>query len=165
MRYIHKDIVKININFNELEDYREVENNNLPIHSFISLYRAIGLEKYIQEYVESTGKQIVAFDNLVCNFSTLENLKTFIKNQWKIYSIDIDADNHVFWKEDQYGQEKHYAKNLSSKVENSLSVDFFNFCPGEDDDLEENEIVFRVFEQVEDDLEEGENNEENMEIS
>lgn len=148
-KYVHNDIVKLTFDLEELENYRDVEKDNLPIRSFISFYKAIGLEKYLQDYRSKTDKQIVSFDNIVCNFPTLESIKEFIKNQWKIYSIDIDADNHVFWKGDQYGEEKHYPKKLSSKVEVSVLTDFLNFCPGTDDDLEDNEIVFRTFEQIE----------------
>ena len=155
MKYTYKDVIKLKFNLENLEDYIE-EDTGLPIHSFISFYRAIGLEKYIKEYVDTTGKQVAAFDNILCNFQSIDEIKEFIKNQWKIYSIDIDADNHVFWKDDQFGREKHYAKNLSEKAERSLLSDFFSFCPGEDGDLEYGEIVFRTFEKNE---EEDDNNE------
>jgi len=148
-KYVHTDVVKLTFDLSELEDYKDPEKDNLPIYSYVSFYKAIGLLKYLEEYKEQSGKQIAALDNLACNFNTLINLKNFIKNQWKIYSIDIDADNHVFWKDDQYGHEKHYAKNLSSKVESSLVWNFSQYCPTEDDDLEDNEIVFRTFEQIE----------------
>ena len=156
MKYIYDDVVKLQFNLEELEDYIE-EDTGLPIHSFISFYRAIGLEGYIQNYVNVSGNQIAPFDNILCNFQTIDAIKEFIKNQWKIYSIDIDGDNHVFWKEDQYGHEKHYAKNLADKVERSLLSDFFSFCPGEESELEDNEILFRTFEKVEED---GDTNEE-----
>jgi len=160
MKYVYNDIVKLKFNLEELEDYIEKESG-LPIHGFISFYRAIGLEKYIKEYVDKSGNQVIAFDNIFCNFQTLEAIKTFIKYQWRIYSIDIDGDNHVFWKDDQYNHNKHYAKHLSEKVEKSLLKDFFSFCPGEDDSMEDNEILLRVYEKIED----GDDNEEEKEES
>ena len=158
-KYVHKDIKEVKINFEELEDYID-KSSTLPICSFISLYRVAGLVDEMKKYRQETGKQIVPIDNIVCNFDTLDAAKKFVENQWKIYSIDIDADEHVFWKEDQYGHEKHYAKNLSDKIKGAVFSDFLNYCPGTDDDLEDDVFVFRIFEEVDVPDDEGDNCEE-----
>lgn len=140
----YTDVATFNFDLNQLKDYIDSESG-LPIYSFISFYRAIGLLPYITKYKDETGKSVVCFDNILCNFNTLCDIKDFIKNQWQIYSLDIDGDNHVFWKEDQFGHEQHYKKELSNKISRSLSKDFSSYCPGEDPELNDNEIVFRTF--------------------
>lgn len=152
-KYVDHDIVKIKFNFDDIDKWRrnsDKEDEDFPVCSFLSFYEACGLEEYFKKYNEETGKQIIAFDNLFCNFYTLQAIKNYIKKQWQIYSLDIDGDLHVFWrKDDTYGKSKHYPRKLKNRVEKSITFDFANFCPGEDDELEDYEIVFRVFEKVE----------------
>lgn len=161
MKYIDRDIQLFKVNLEELENWRDNTPEGLPICGFISFYRAIGIEAKVKEIKELENRDIVPFDNILCNYFTLQAIKNFIKRQWKIYSIDIDQDNHVFWKNDQYGHDKHYEKNLPSKVDASLTIDFAHYCPGEDDELEDYELVIRLFDKTE---EESEENEENQEV-
>ena len=84
--------------------------------------------------------------NLACNFNTLQRIKAFIEQNWMEYSLDIDKDNHVFWDTRKYEKnERHYAKKLNSRVQNSVNQDFLNFCPGLDDDLDDDILVFRTY--------------------
>ena len=154
-QYEFTDITTVKIDFASLEEYRDSSKDDLPVYSMISFYKAIGLTPYLEEYKEKTGEQIIPFDNIMCNFDTLNRIKLFIKNQWQTYSLDVDSDNHVFWKGDQYGHTRHYAKNLSKSVEASIITDFMNYCPGTDEELEDDEIVFRTYKTVEVPDEEG----------
>lgn len=154
-KYVDRDIAKFKINLAELEDWRDNEKDGLPIRGFVSFYKATGITDAVVSAIANEGVDIVPYDNIVCNFFTLQAIKNFIKNQWKIYSIDIDQDNHVFWKDDQFKKEKHYAKNISQKVNASLITDFANYCPGTDEDLEDYEIVIRLFDKVETEDEES----------
>lgn len=145
-KIIEKEIAKININFEALEDWRKGEDE-IPVCSFLSFYEACGLEPYVRKYFEEhDNKTMAPFDVLFCNFYTLQRIKNFLKNQWSIYSIDIKEDNKVIWKNSVYGKEKHYPKKLAKRVEQSLLFDVTNFCPGIDDELEDNQIIFRVVE-------------------
>ncbi len=119
----------------------------LPVRGCISLYEASGLIPMIQKYSEEhDGAQITPYDNLLCNFATLQRIKTFLEDQWGYYSINIDKDNHVFWDTKKYpAGTKHYKKSLTNKVKTCVVLDFTNYCCGLDDDLEDDVIVFRVF--------------------
>ena len=147
-KVIEKDIVKIKIDFNKLDTWHS--EKDLPVCSFISLYEAVGLIPYVQEYLKTQdGAKIAPLNNILCNFYTIQHLRNYIKGNWERYSIDIDADNHVFW--DEKGTyrawQKHYKRRLKKRVESCLNFDFNNYCPGLDDDLEDDVIVFRIYEE------------------
>lgn len=148
--FMEKIIFKTKIDFKELAKYRDPNKDDLPVIGFISLYRAIGLldaaEKYKAEhpdfFIDITNKS-----NIVCNFSTQRRLQTFIEDIWKTYSIDIDANEHVFWDTSKFPKgKKHYAKKLKAAARNAVRVDFGMYCPGLDDELGVNEIVLKVYE-------------------
>ena len=165
MKYVHRDVAVFKFNLKDLEDWRDNSSDSLPIKSFISFYEACGITNKIQEIKESENKNdIIPFDNLLCNSFTLSVIKNFIERQWKIYSLDIDSNNHVFWKNDQYMHQKHYAKKLSARIKSCLTLDFMHYCPGTDDDLEDYEIVLRLFDKVDTDEETSEeiNNEKEL---
>jgi len=136
----------IDLDFDELEDWRKEDADDIPICSMISFYRACGMTDFIEKYKAEEGKNIVPLDNLACNFKTLQKIKDFIETMWSEYSLDIDQDNHVFWDTKTYGKnERHYAKKLNPRVLNSLNQDFLNFCPGVDESLEDDILVFRTY--------------------
>ena len=137
------NIATVELDFDKLSKWRGQTEDHFPVNSFLSLYEACGLKEKIQQIAEE--KPIVAADNLVCNFYTLQRLKNFIKDQWEIYSMDVVDNNKVIWKGDQWGQDPHYHKSLSSRVKNSVNLDFVNFCPGLDDDLEDNILILRTY--------------------
>ena len=144
--YEEKVIAKVDLDFESLDEWRKEEADDIPICSLISFYKACGITKYIEEYKEKEGKSIVSLDNLACNFKTLQRIKDLIETNWSEYSLDIDKDNHVFWDTRTYEKnERHYAKKLNSRVQNSINQDFLNFCPGVDDELEDNILVFRTY--------------------
>lgn len=145
--YVDRDIISIKINFDEVDNWRKPGSDDLPVYSFLSFYSAIGLDPYIKEYCESEeGRQIVALDNILCNFNTLKRIKEYVQKQWKIYSLDINSDYNVVWDESIYKKgEKHYAKRLKKKIEKCLALDLSQYCPGLDDELEDDVVVFRVF--------------------
>ena len=164
MKYVDRDVAVFKIDLATLEDWKDSSAEALPIRGFISFYEACGIADKVREILEKEGKTIVPYDNILCNYFTHQAIKNFIKRQWQIYSIDIDRDEHVFWKDDQYGKEKHYEKNLSSKIESCLTLDFAHYCPGDDDDLEDYTIVIRLFDKVEEEGGEGKNEVENKEL-
>lgn len=149
-KYEEEEIARVKLDFDELADWRNAENDDIPICSCFSLYEASGLKGAIQKYCEENKAQIVAADNLVCNFYTLQRIKNFITENWQTYSIDIKEDNKVFWDTKRWNKnQKHYAKTLRAKVRNSVNADFVNFCPGIDDELEDNLIVFKIYHKIE----------------
>lgn len=149
--YQEEEITTIKLDFDQLEEWRNQDLDDLPICGFLSLYKACGLMPYIEEYVNSKEHgPIVAADNLTCNFYTLQRLKNFITNNWQVYSLDIKEDNNVIWDTRKWPKgQKHYAKKLRSTIRNSINTDFLNFCPGIDDELSDNIIVFKIYHKIE----------------
>lgn len=146
--YEEEVIAEFKLDFDMLEDYKDKDNEDIPICSILHLYQVAGIEPKIREYINATEgvEKIVALDNLKCNFATLIKMRNLIRDNWSMYSISIDADNHVFWDESTYKKGvKHYAKTLSAKVRNSMNADFSTFCPGLDPDVGDDVIVFKVY--------------------
>lgn len=148
-KYVPKEITRVEIDFDQLSAWRNSECDDLPICSFLSVYKACGLEPYFEAQFEKNGnKQMVALDNLQCNFYTLQKLKNFVKENWQTFSLFLKADNSVEWDDRKWPKNtKHYAKNLSKRIQASLFMDFSNYCPGVDEDLPDNVLVYRVFEE------------------
>lgn len=145
MIYDEKIIATVKLDFTELEEWRKEDSDDIPVCSLLSLYTACGIQDSIKDYCKD-GEKVTALDNLACNFTTLQKIKSFIESNWMEYSLDIDADNHVFWDTSKYAKnERHYAKKLKSKIQYSINQDFINFCPGIDDELDDDVLVFRVF--------------------
>ena len=159
--YEEIELGRVTLNFEELEAWRNTEADDIPICSFLSLYKACGLEPILEKYFEENNqKQIVALDNLACNFNTLNRCKQLIEDNWACYSINIEKDNSVFWDTKKWGKnEKHYAKKLSAKIQHSLNLDCIQYCPGIDEELENNVIVFRIYQKPEENTETIENKE------
>lgn len=144
------DVIKVKIDFEKLDNWRS--EKDLPVCGFLSLYEALGLTPHIKEYADGQGGvKIAPLNNILCNFYTIQHLRNYIKGNWEIYSLDIDGDNHVFW--DESGSykawQKHYKKRLKKRIESCLNYDFNNYCPGLDEDLEDDVIVFRIYEEEE----------------
>ena len=141
------EVERFELDFDMLEQWRNPDFDDLPICGFISLYRAIGVLDRIREYNDThdKDKQFVPLDNLACNFYTLQRMRNLILDNWSCYSLDIDSDRHVFWDTTRWAKnQKHYKKKLHAKVRNSINIDCANFCPGVDDELEDNILIFRV---------------------
>ncbi len=141
----YEELASAKIDLEALRAWRKPGSDDLPITGFLSLYEALGLEEAIRKHCAGGG-QIVAIENLACNFYTMRALKRFIEEQWQIYSLDIDGDNHVFWDaSSKYGRERHYPKKTRDRVASCVAADFLNYCPGVDDELPDGVISFRVF--------------------
>lgn len=140
------ELARVQINWGDLDKWIKPNSDDLPVYSFLSIYEACGLQPIFQKYYdENNNKQIIAADNLMCNFYTLQAMKNYIERNWQVYSLDINGDNHVFWKKSKYGKTQHYPKTLSKKIKACLAADFGNFCPGLDDELPDNTLVFKVY--------------------
>ncbi len=144
-----KEILKIKVDFDALEKWRDPNHDDLPVLGFISLYRALGIvEAATKCQKENPDFEVIPVENIHCNFSTHRRLKSFIENNWKVFSIDIDADEHVFWDTSKFPKGKrHYPKKLKAAARNAVSYDFISHAPGVDDELGVNEIVFGVYEE------------------
>ncbi len=147
--YEFTDVKTVKLNFDKLCDWINPETG-LPICSCISLYTATGLLGAIEEYSKAhSNASITPYDNLVCSFATLDHIKNFLKKQWGIYSLDIDKDNHVFWETKKFpAGVKHYQRKLRKRIEACIVQDFANYCCGNDEDVPDDEIVFRTFVKV-----------------
>lgn len=144
---IDEIIFQTTVDVENLKQWFRNDDKGLPVHSYLSLYEACGIIEAVQKYVdEHPGFEPVCFDNIQCNAYTNAVLKNFIKEQWQSYSLKLTGDDQVEWDETKYAKGiRHYKKNLSKKIEAALSLDFANYCPGWDDDLQDNVIVFKVW--------------------
>ena len=62
-----------------------------------------------------------------------------------LYSLEIKGDNEVVWDTKKWPKgKKHYAKRLRKIVQASLAQDLVLYCPAIDDELNVNEICFRI---------------------
>ena len=86
--YQELEIVKVKVDFDKLDKWVKPGSDDLPVYSFLSLYEACGLEPYIKQYSEThNNAQIVAADNLLCNFYTLQHLKNNRVGFLKIFVV------------------------------------------------------------------------------
>ena len=141
-----QEILKIKIDFDALEQWRDADRDDIPVTNFIGLYKALGIVKAANDYKQDHPDfEVIPLDNIFCNTMTHRLLKKFIEDIWATYSLDIDEDNHVFWDTRKYPKgKKHYAKKLKKIVRSSLAYDFASYCPGIDDDLGVCEIVLGI---------------------
>ena len=137
---------KITLDFDKLAEWRQEDKDDIPICSVLSLYKASGITDAIQSYrIAHFDEPVFPIVNLCCNFYTLQRIRNFVTNNWQIYSLDIAADEEVKWDTRKWAKgESHYPKKLKAKIRNSINMDFANFCPGLDDNLEDNILVFRI---------------------
>lgn len=153
------EIDKIKLDFDKLKEWKDPENDGLPIYGFASFYKACGLTKILKEYSTlHENMQFVAFDNLVCNFKTVDKIKNLIKNNWSEYSLQIKEDGHVTWDTKKWEKGKrHYKKTLSEATEANLKQNFANYCPQFDEDVEDDNIIFQVYEKIYEEKEDEKN--------
>lgn len=132
-----------------LDAWRTPEKG-FPILSFLHVYEACGISDLIRAYVaahEESKDKITAFDNLSCNYFTLQWLRNMIEDNWCSYSVKITDDRTLSWDTHRYAAgEKHrrYNKPSTKKIERSIALDFANFAPQVDDDLEDYVLEFGV---------------------
>jgi hypothetical protein len=143
----YDEVGKVVLDFDKLTRWRNKDKDDLPICSCLSLYKASGLEDIIKKYSqEHNGFQVIGLDHLYCNFDTLDKIKEFITKNWQKFSIDIDQDNHVYWDTKKWAKgQEHYLKTLKPKIKTSVLKDFYDYCPGIDEEVEDNIIIFRIY--------------------
>lgn len=134
----------------EVLDAWRTPEKGFPILSFLHIYEACGISDLIRAYVaahEESKDKITAFDNLSCNYFTLQWLRNMIEDNWCSYSVKITDDRTLSWDTHRYAAgEKHrrYNKPSTKKIERSIALDFANFAPQVDDDLEDYVLEFGV---------------------
>lgn len=137
---------RIDLKFDALQAWRDTDNNNIPICSFLALYRASGVQEELaklrEQRVELPDK-LVPLDNLACNFYTFQRMRNLIQKNWEYYALDIDGDNHVFWDPKRPNHKRAAKKKIKTKIYQSINMDCLNFCPSVDDNLPDNILVIR----------------------
>ena len=143
---MEKEIYRTKIDFDALEAWRDEEHDNIPPIGFLSVYKALGIVAEVDKHTkEDPDFKVVPATNIFCNLSTHRRLKRFLEDIWSTYSLKIESDNTVVWDTKKWKKgKKHYAKTISGVIKNSLLQDFVDYCPGIDDDLGVNEIVFKI---------------------
>lgn len=154
-----KEISRVTLNFDTLESWRDPDLDDIPICSLLALYRAAGLVDDLKDYAAANpGTQFCGLDNLACNFYTLQHMRNFITDNWRKFSLKLTGDRMIEWDTHRYAKGvTHHPFNLKTKVKNSINLDFANFCPGVDDELPDDIIVFSVLVDVPDQTESSEN--------
>lgn len=142
-----KNIKKIKLDFDQLSEWTDPTQDDIPICSFIGFYKACGITAQVEKYVKKNPEfKVCAVDNILCNFYTMKHIKNFIQNNWEIHELSIDDNNHPFWNTSRYPKgATHYPKKVRALIRNSINTDFANYCPGLDDELEDDVLVFRVY--------------------
>lgn len=140
-------IKKIELDFDALSNWRDPEGDNFPVLSCLSFYRACGLLKEVEQYCEKNDKsQVCAADNILCNFYTHQRIRRFIKESWEHHNICLKNDSQIEWK---YGESRRnrlkHPKSISKSIDTSILVDVLNYGPGVDEDLEDNVLVFQIY--------------------
>lgn len=156
--YEEIEIARVDLNFDQLETWTSADEDKIPICSFLSLYEASGMTQAIEQFTQSDSPlvallqegKIVSLDNLACNFYTMQRMRNLIVDNWSCYGLNIDKDEHIFWDPSKwYPHKKHYKKQVTANIRNSINTDFANFCPRIDDELPDNVLAFRVYEKKE----------------
>lgn len=142
---------KIKLNFDKIKAWRDVENDDLPVRGMISFYKASGVFDMVTKHRDEIKGKVAPIDNFSCNFYTQKRIKEFIKERWEVFSMTLKDNNEVIWNTHTFTKgTEHYNRSLSKRVSRSLAIDFLNYCPKIDEELEDNIIVFTVFPPVDD---------------
>lgn len=154
---------RIELDFDKLEEWRDETNDDLPVHSMISFYKASGIVDYLLQHQENLKGKSAALDIMSCNFYTQQRIKKFISERWEIFSLSLIEDNKVVWNTHTYPKGvEHYNRKPSKKVTKSLLFDFLGYCPRLDDEVPDNmiEITFPTEEEEKEEAEKIEKIEE-----
>ena len=141
------EIFKVKIDFKALDKWRDKDRDDLPITGYISLYKALGIVDAAHKYKDNDHPdfEVIPLDNIFCNLDTHKKIKNFIEHNWQVFSINIDADEHITWDTKKYPKgTRHYAKKLNAAPRNALIYDFSNYAPGLDNNLADDEIVLGI---------------------
>lgn len=146
------DLATIKLDFDALADYWWTDDNgeSFPILCCLNLYEACGLLPYIEAHAaDHPGFQVVPLDNIQANVNTIEKIRSIIEHSWKIYKLDIDSDRHIIWRDPSDKKPYNYERDMTATAAASVKSDFLNYCPGMDDELEDDILVFRIWEKEE----------------
>lgn len=135
-----QELFRTKLNFKELQDYRTPDDNQLPIRGLVDFYRACGL----MDAIEKLGltEQIIPIQAFYCNFVTLQKIRYLIKNNWETFNLEIIDNNVTQWVPGARRAQRKRPKKLKAIVRNSVNLDFQNLCPGIDDTLEDDILIF-----------------------
>lgn len=135
----------IKLDFDELQEYRLSDRDELPIVGLLSFYKAIGLMDIASEYKnEYPDFVFIPLDNFKCNFNTLRKIRDFIENNWATFDITITEDNGPRWKKNAKREQHDFLKTIKPIIRRSLNSDFANYCPGLDDNVSDDIIVMTI---------------------
>lgn len=147
---MEKELTRFTIDFEALVSFKDSDNDDLPICSFMKVYDQIGMYKFIEQYYQDNNLEKGTFsyvDNVFANPNTIMKIRKLVVDNWETYDINIDRDQHVFWKPNSnYGKDQHYHKKLSKLARGAVDRDFLDCCPGADPTIPENTIVLRIIE-------------------
>lgn len=144
-------ISKKKLDFVNLQAYRASDSKAFPVLCFPNFYAACGILSDIEKYTQETGEQVCPIQQILCNFNTLKRIQHFIKNNWATFNVDIKGDNKVVWTKGSRAQHRK-AKKLSDVVESAVQFDFANYCPGLDDELEDDILIFTDGKEIDDNI-------------
>lgn len=153
----------IQLDFDAIRKWRDAEKDDLPAYSMLTFYKAAGILDAVKEL---NGMKPVAFyDILACNWPTHKKIKNFLEETWQIFSLRFKEKNVVEWNTDKYPKgTQHWARNLSKKVKGSVDVNFMNYCPFINDDLDDDIILIEIPEESDQVVEAKETEESTHEV-
>ena len=136
---------RIALDFEAIDNWRDSERDDLPVHGMVSFYKAAGVIDFFKEHKEEFGENFAPLDVMDCSYYTQQHIRKFIQDQWEIYSLSLLDHNKVEWNTRTYPKgTKHYHRHPSKKIVKSINVDFLNYCPRLNDDLPDDVIEFVV---------------------
>ena len=136
---------RITLDFDAIDNWRDSERDDLPVHGMVSFYKAAGVIDFFKEHKEEFGENFAPLDVMDCSYYTQQHIRKFIQDQWQIYSLSLLDHNKVEWNTRTYPKgTKHYHRHPSKRIVKSVNVDFLNYCPRLNEDLPDDVIEFVV---------------------
>ena len=109
---------------------------------------------YIKEnFSEDEANQVCPVNNILCNFTTIKKIKNFIVNNWETFNIDLLGDEQIVWIKGERKEQRKRPKKRKSEIRHSIDLDFANYCPGLDDELEDDVITLVKYEKFDEVIE------------
>lgn len=125
------------LDWDKLAEYKDPVLQ-MPVYSMLNLYEVLG----VVDVVKKAGvTNIAALDNLFCNATTQKKIHDFILDNWRYYNITIEGNEDVRWKEGQPKERRKFAHKPTARVKASVEMDYITYCPGVDDEMEDDVIT------------------------
>lgn len=148
------ELCALGLDFDALQNWRDAEHDNIPISGYLAFYKACGLMPYIKEnFSEDEANQVCPVNNILCNFTTMKKIKNFIINNWETFNIDLLGDEQIVWIKGERKKQRKRPKKRKSEIRHSIDLDFANYCPGLDDELEDDVITLVKYEKFDEVIE------------